>query len=65
LIETVADDKAMDLDAWLDARTWLLGCPMRLVQIAYKRQAGVVLSKTDRQYLWRYRRREQESLLAM
>jgi len=37
LIDTVADDKAIDLDAWLDARTWLLGCPKRLVVIAGKR----------------------------
>ncbi len=37
LIDTVADDKAIDLDAWIDARTWLLGCPRRLVIIANKR----------------------------
>jgi len=39
LIDTVADDKAIDLDAWLDARTWLLGCPKRLVQIAQLKNA--------------------------
>lgn len=33
-LETVADDKALDLDIWLDNRTWLLGCPMRLIEIA-------------------------------
>ncbi|GAI04673.1 unnamed protein product, partial [marine sediment metagenome] len=25
LIETIADDRAIDLEAWLDARTFLLG----------------------------------------
>ena len=65
LIETIADDKAIDLSAWLDARTWLLGCPIRLVQIARKINDGDTLGKTDRQYLWRYRKREQKTLLAM
>jgi len=65
LIETIADDKAIDLSAWLDARTWLLGCPIRLVQIAHKINNGDTLGKTDRQYLWRYRKREQKTLLAM
>ena len=65
LIDTVADDKAIDLDAWIDARTWLLGCPGRLLQIAQKIINGKNLTPTDSQYLWRYRRREQKSLLAM
>ena len=63
LIDTVADDKAIDLDAWIDARTWLLGCPKRLVVVAGKRLKGVALNDRDRQYLSRYRRREQRSLL--
>jgi len=65
LIETIADDKAIDLSAWLDARTWLLGCPIRLVQIARKITNGDKLTPTDSQYLWRYRKREQKTLLAM
>ena len=65
LIETVADDKAIDLDAWLDARTWLLGCPIKLVQIAHKKLNGDKLTPTDSQYLWRYRKREQKTLLTM
>ena len=40
LIETIADDKAIDVEAWLDARTFLLGCPKRLVVIAGKRVKG-------------------------
>ncbi len=63
LIETVADDKAIDLDAWIDARTWLLGCPRRLVQIASKRLKGITLEPKDQEYLRRYRVREQKSLL--
>ena len=51
LIETVADDKAIDLDAWIDARTWLLGCPRRLVQIASKRLKGKALTQYERLYL--------------
>ena len=65
LIDTIADDKAIDLDAWMDARTWLLGCPIRLVQIANKITNGKKLTPTDSQYLWRYRKREQKTLLAM
>jgi len=64
LVETVADDKAIDLEAWLDARTWLLGCPMRLVQIAHKKLAGEPLTNREHQYLWRYRQKEQKTLLA-
>ena len=58
LIDTVADDKAIDLEAWIDARTWLLGCPGRLVQIASKRVKGITLTQYERLYLYRYRQRE-------
>ena len=58
LWETLADDKAIDLNAWLDARTWLLGCPKRLVRIAYKRASGIPLGETERRYFSRYRTRE-------
>jgi len=34
LIETIADDRAIDLEAWLDARTFLLGCPQRVNPLA-------------------------------
>ena len=63
LIDTVADDAAIDLDAWLDARTWLLGCPRRLVVIACKRLKGIALEPKDRDYLRRFRRKEQKSLV--
>jgi len=62
LIETIADDKAIDVEAWLDARTFLLGCPHRLVQIASKITKGHNLTHGDRTYLWKWRKREQISL---
>jgi len=58
LWQTLADDKAIDLDAWLDARVWLLGCPQRLVQIAVKRYSGKPLSDKDRQYWHRVQEKE-------
>jgi hypothetical protein len=62
LIDTVADDKAIDLDAWIDARTWLLGCPKRLVVIAGKRLKGIPLTNKEHQYLWRFRQSGQKGL---
>jgi hypothetical protein len=63
LIETLADDKAIDLEAWLEARTWLLGCPRRLVVIANKTRLGKPLTNRERQYLWYWRKREQKTLI--
>jgi len=63
LIETIADDKAIDLEAWLDARTWLLGCPRRLVVIACKRLKSIPLTVADRKYLWKWRKKEQKTLI--
>lgn len=62
LAETVADDHAIDLDLQLDASIWLLGCPMRLVQIADKRVRGIPLDNKDKCYLQRFRQRQQQSL---
>jgi len=63
LIDTIADDSAVDVDAWLDAKTWLLGCPRQLVEIAYKMVNGEALTNEERQYLWYWRRKEQKRLL--
>jgi len=63
--ELIANDKAIDLDAWLDAKTFLTGCPQRLIEIAYKITSGQKLTATDSQYLWRYRKREQKPLILM
>jgi len=58
LIETLADDNAIDLEAWVDARTWLSGCPRRLVKIAYRKIRGKPLSKGEYSYLERHREKE-------
>jgi len=63
LLETVADDKAIDLVAKLDASTFLLGCPMRLIEIATKKLDGKALNVKDRMYLSRFRRQEQKRLV--
>ena len=63
LINTVADDRAIDVSAWIDARTWLLGCPHRLVQIATKRVNGIPLDRKDQKYLERFRLQERQRLL--
>lgn len=64
LLETIADDTAIDLDAWMDARTFLLGCPQRLIQIAHKRMNEILLDHKDQEYLRRFRQREQKSLFS-
>ena len=60
--ELIADDKAMELDAWVSDSTWEIGYKPRLVAIAYKLKAGEALTDRDRQYLSRYRRQEQKKL---
>ena len=62
LIETIADDRAIDLEAWLADATWLLGYPKRLVEVVGKRLYGMSLNRRDQKYLERYRRQEQKSL---
>jgi len=61
--ELIADDKAIDLEAWLNEATWRLGYPQRLVDIVVKRLYGIQLNAKDRQYLSRYYRQEQKRLL--
>jgi hypothetical protein len=58
--ELIADDKALDLDAWVSDKVWELGYPKRQVDIAYKLKAGIPLTNADLLYLSRYRRREQK-----
>jgi hypothetical protein len=62
LINTAADDKAVDVVAWIDARTWLLSCPHRLIQIARKRLNGISLDHKAKEHLRRFRQREQKRL---
>ena len=58
LIEFLADDKAVDIVARLDARRYLQGCPRRLVQIAYKRYSGIPLDNKEDCYLRRFRQEQ-------
>jgi hypothetical protein len=60
--ELIADDKAIDLDQWLDAKAFKQGCPQRLIGIALKRLEGIPLDHIDREYLRRFRQREQKRL---
>jgi DNA-directed RNA polymerase specialized sigma24 family protein len=60
--ELIADDKALDLDAWLDVKTFLRGCPQRLIAIAEKTNEGQSLTNRERQYLWYFRQKEQKVL---
>ena len=58
LYQTIADDKAIDLESWIEAKTWLMGCPKRLVDIAYERVMGKPLNGNDQRYLNRYQEKE-------
>jgi len=66
LLDTVADDKAIeaiDIDSRVDASQWLLGCKVRLIEIATKKLDGIPLNKNDQKYLERYRKRYQLALI--
>ena len=62
LIDTLADDKAIDLEAWLDRNLWQFGYPNRLAQIARKIAYGMPLNNKDKCYLSRFRQKEQKRL---
>ncbi len=63
LATVLPDDSALDLDAWVDARTFLLSCPKRLIKIAFKKVNGIALLGNERQYLSYWRQREQKKLV--
>lgn len=60
--ELIADDKAVDLAEWVEQKTFLASCPQRLILIGHKRLAGIPLDHKDREYLRRFRQREQKRL---
>ena len=62
--ELIADDKALDLDAWVGVKTFLLGFPQRLLLIADKLNNSEALTNKEHQYLWYWRKREQKRLIA-
>jgi len=61
--ELITDDKALDFDDWLDAKTFLTGCPQRLIGIGLKIRQGQALTPYERLYLYRFRQREQKRLI--
>lgn len=62
LAELIADDKAIDFDEWLDAKTFLMGAPIRLKQIVRKLHKGEALAYPERNYLSRLRKKHQLAL---
>jgi hypothetical protein len=60
LWQTLADDRALDLEAWQDAKRWLLGCPRRLIKIAYRRYIGLRVDDKDDCFLRRFRQQERK-----
>jgi hypothetical protein len=62
LCQMLADDKAIDVEAWLDARQWLHRAPPRLVKIAYKKVSGLPLADSEKHYLERFRKNGQKRL---
>ena len=58
LIDTLADDKAIGLEAWLDRTTWELGYPKRLAEIVRKRLYGIPLNGNEQRYWHRYKARD-------
>ena len=63
LCELIADDKAIDLVAMLDARFTLDGYPRRFVQLAYKRYAGYPLTNAESVYYFRQLKKVQKTLV--
>jgi hypothetical protein len=63
LAELIADDKAIDLAEWLDAKTFLIGAPIRLKQIARKLRKGDTLSHPERDYLYKLRKKRQYAII--
>ena len=64
LAELIADDKALDLEEWLDAKIFLIGAPIRLKQIARKLNNKVeALTVAERKYLCKLRRKTQKTLV--
>ena len=62
LYHMLADDKAIDVDDWLDAKLWLYRAPPRLVKIAYKKVSGLPLADSERKYLYEQRKKCQTKL---
>ena len=51
LWETLAGDRAIDLDDWIDVGSWLDSAPQRLVKIIRKTANGIPLEQREKDYL--------------
>ncbi|MDY6912055.1 MAG: hypothetical protein SVM79_06865 [Chloroflexota bacterium] len=65
LWEMLADPKALDLDAWVDAEHLLKSYPESVVRVVYKRYYGLAVSGTERALFSFYRRLLGEELSPM
>jgi len=63
LYELIADDKAVDLVAMVDARLTLDSYPTKAVKLLYKRYAGYPLDNTEQSYLYRFVKKAQKQLI--
>ena len=63
LIDTIADDKAIDLDQWLDDKQFLYHFPIKLVRLAYKKDNGYPLTNAEKIYFYRHSKKAQKELL--
>ena len=63
LHELIADDKAIDVVARLEARLTLQSYPHRFVMVTYKKYAGYQLTKNEQQYYWREAKKAQNKLV--
>jgi hypothetical protein len=63
--ELIADDNALDLDEWLDAKSFLIGAPIRLKAIAIKKHKGQTLTEAELMYLSRLRKKQQKTLASV
>jgi len=57
LCQMIADDKAVDITARLEARFTLQSYPHKFIRIAYKKYAGYPLTTSERNYLYQQRRK--------
>lgn len=62
LIDTIADDNALDVDKWLDDKEFLYHFPIKLVRLAYKRVNGEPLTHTERHYLYRHSKKARKEM---
>jgi len=61
--ELIADNKALDLADWTDIKTFIRGCPQRLIDIAEKIRDGEALTGAEKVYLCKWRKRAQKKLV--